>query len=54
VRTKERRAQELEVVDLVWTGPEMLGVSNRDTGVVVRELFGSAETEVLVDGFAVY
>jgi phosphatidylserine/phosphatidylglycerophosphate/cardiolipin synthase-like enzyme len=39
---------------LVWTGPETLGVTNRDTGVVVRELFGSAETEVLVAGFAVY
>ena len=41
-------------MDLVWTGPETLGVTNRDTGVVVRELFGAAETEVLVAGFAVY
>jgi phosphatidylserine/phosphatidylglycerophosphate/cardiolipin synthase-like enzyme len=41
-------------VDLVWTGPEALGVTNRDTGVVVRDLFGSAEREVLVVGFAVY
>jgi hypothetical protein len=40
-------------VDLVWTGPETFGVSNRDTGVVVRELFGGAESEVLVAGFAV-
>jgi hypothetical protein len=43
-----------DLVDLVWTGPETLGITNRDTGVVVRELFGSAEVEVLVAGFAVY
>jgi phosphatidylserine/phosphatidylglycerophosphate/cardiolipin synthase-like enzyme len=43
-----------ETVDLVWTGPETLGITNRDTAVVVRELFGSAEREVLVAGFAVY
>jgi phosphatidylserine/phosphatidylglycerophosphate/cardiolipin synthase-like enzyme len=41
-------------VDLVWTGPETLGITNRDTAVVVRELFGSADREVLVAGFAVY
>src|SRR5262249_9310779 len=54
VQTRARQPQESEVVDLVWTGPETLGVTNRDTGVVVRDLFGSAETEVLVAGFAVY
>jgi hypothetical protein len=43
-----------ETVDLVWTGPETLGITNRDTAVVVRELFGSAEREVVVAGFAVY
>ncbi len=41
-------------MDLVWTGPETLEVTNRDTGVVVRDLFGTAEAEVLVAGFAVY
>jgi phosphatidylserine/phosphatidylglycerophosphate/cardiolipin synthase-like enzyme len=41
-------------VDLVWTGPETLGITNRDTAVVVRELFASAESEVLVAGFAVH
>jgi phosphatidylserine/phosphatidylglycerophosphate/cardiolipin synthase-like enzyme len=46
--------QAANVVDLVWTGPETPGVANRDTGVVVRDLFGSAESEVLVAGFAVY
>ncbi len=34
--------------------PETWGVTNRDTGVVVRELFGSAEAEVIVAEFAVY
>jgi phosphatidylserine/phosphatidylglycerophosphate/cardiolipin synthase-like enzyme len=54
VRTRERLPEPAELVDLVWTGPETPGVTNRDTSVVVRELFGSAESEVLVAGFAVY
>jgi phosphatidylserine/phosphatidylglycerophosphate/cardiolipin synthase-like enzyme len=54
VRTRSRLPQESELVDLVWTGPETLGVTNRDTGVVVRELFGNAESYVLVAGFAVH
>ncbi len=54
VRTRGKLPHQSDVVDLVWTGPEALGVANRDTGVVVRDLFGSAESEVLVAGFAVY
>ncbi len=54
LRTRARLAQQADAVDLVWTGPETLAVANRDTGVVVRELFGAAEREVLVAGFAVY
>ena len=54
VRTRRRQPQEADLVDLVWTGPETPGAANRDTGVVVRELFGAAEEEVLVAGFAVY
>jgi hypothetical protein len=54
VHTRERIPQPDELVDLVWTGPETFGITNRDTGVVVRELFGAAESEVLVAGFAVY
>jgi phosphatidylserine/phosphatidylglycerophosphate/cardiolipin synthase-like enzyme len=54
LRTRARLAQQAAAVDLVWTGPETLAVANRDTGVVVRELFGTAEREVLVAGFAVY
>jgi hypothetical protein len=53
-RTRAGLPRESDVVDLVWTGPETLGVTNRDTGVVVRNLFGEAETDVLVAGFAVY
>src|SRR4051794_2529647 len=54
VRARARAPRREDVVDLVWTGPETAGTANRDTGVVVRELFGSAESEVLVAGFAVY
>ncbi len=54
VQTQRRLPQEADLVDLVWTGPETPGAANRDTGVVVRELFGAAEAEVLVAGFAVY
>jgi hypothetical protein len=54
LRTRLSLPQEAELVDLVWTGPETLGVTNLDTAVVVRDLFGAAEAEVLVVGFAVY
>jgi phosphatidylserine/phosphatidylglycerophosphate/cardiolipin synthase-like enzyme len=54
VRTRARLPQQVDLVDLVWTGPEALGVTNRDTAVVVRDLFGGAELEVLIAGFAVY
>jgi phosphatidylserine/phosphatidylglycerophosphate/cardiolipin synthase-like enzyme len=54
LRARAGPPRQAELVDLVWTGPETPGVMNRDTGVVVRELFGAAESEVLVAGFAVY
>jgi hypothetical protein len=41
-------------IELVWTGPELPGAGSRDTLVVVRELFASAESSVLVSGFAVH
>ena len=41
-------------IDLVTSGPEAPGISNRDTSVVVRELFTHARTSVLVVGYAVY
>lgn len=43
-----------DVIDLVTTGPEAVGVTNRDTSVVVRELFAHADESVLVAGYAVY
>jgi hypothetical protein len=52
--TRARLPKAADLIDLVWTGPETPGVTNRDTGVVVRDLFGAAEVDVLVAGFAVY
>jgi len=41
-------------VDLVWTGPEVLESTSRDTSVVVRDLFQSAKQEVVLSGYAIY
>ncbi len=43
-----------DVLDLVTTGPEIEGIANRDTSVVVRDLFANANQSVLVAGYAVY
>jgi phosphatidylserine/phosphatidylglycerophosphate/cardiolipin synthase-like enzyme len=43
-----------DLIDLVWTGPEAPGIVNRDTSVVVREMFQIAKESVLVAGYAVY
>ena len=43
-----------DLVDLVTTGPEAPGMINRDTAVVVRNLFSKAKEKVLVVGYAVY
>ena len=43
-----------DLIDLVWTGPEAPGIVNRDTSVVVREMFQSARESVMVAGYAVY
>jgi phosphatidylserine/phosphatidylglycerophosphate/cardiolipin synthase-like enzyme len=43
-----------ELIQLVTTGPEAGGGANRDTSVVVRELFSTAQVSVLVAGYAVY
>jgi phosphatidylserine/phosphatidylglycerophosphate/cardiolipin synthase-like enzyme len=51
---RRRGAARVPKVDLVWTGPEGSCTSNRDTGVVVRELFASATHSVLIAGFAVH
>jgi phosphatidylserine/phosphatidylglycerophosphate/cardiolipin synthase-like enzyme len=51
---RETAARERSAVDLVWTGPELPGAESRDTLVVVRELFASATSSVVVSGFAVH
>ena len=43
-----------DLCELVWTGPEAQGSAERDTSVVVRELFTSAEVSVLVVGYVIY
>jgi phosphatidylserine/phosphatidylglycerophosphate/cardiolipin synthase-like enzyme len=43
-----------DILELVTTGPEIEGIANRDTGVVVRDLFANAAQSVLVAGYAVY
>jgi phosphatidylserine/phosphatidylglycerophosphate/cardiolipin synthase-like enzyme len=48
------RPEVRDPVDLVWTGPEAPGIANRDTRVVVRELFANANEYVLVAGYAIY
>ncbi len=50
----QSRRQRSDEIDLVWTGPVVPGMANRDTGVVVRELFSSASESVLVSGYSVH
>ncbi len=54
VRDRCRRPKVEDALDLVTTGPEVPGTTNRDTSVVVRELFAGAQRSVLVAGYAVY
>jgi phosphatidylserine/phosphatidylglycerophosphate/cardiolipin synthase-like enzyme len=53
-RDRERRASADDAIDLVSTGPETAAVPNRDTRVVVSELFSAACTSVTLVGYAVY
>ncbi len=43
-----------DLIDLVTTGPQVGGVTNRDTAVVVRDLFRRAEQSVLIAGYAIH
>jgi phosphatidylserine/phosphatidylglycerophosphate/cardiolipin synthase-like enzyme len=43
-----------DLVQIVATGPQVSGVANRYTSVVVSDLFSQAEKSVLVVGYAVY
>ena len=54
VADRRSRSHSDDLIDLVTTGPEAPGVNNRDTAVVVRELFAHAEQSVLLVGYAVH
>jgi phosphatidylserine/phosphatidylglycerophosphate/cardiolipin synthase-like enzyme len=54
LQDRQRRPRLEDAIDLVVSGPEARGVTNRDTRVVARELFANAELSVLVAGYAVY
>lgn len=48
------RTTHCDAIDLVTSGPEAVGITNRDTAVVVREMFAHAHRSVTVVGYAVY
>jgi phosphatidylserine/phosphatidylglycerophosphate/cardiolipin synthase-like enzyme len=50
---RSRAQTQQDQVGLVWTGPELPGAEARDTGIVVRELFASAQHSVLISSFAI-
>ncbi len=54
LKDRSQRVSPEEIIHLVTSGPEAGGVTNRDTAVVVRELFSTADESVLVAGYAVY
>lgn len=43
-----------DMVELVTTGPDAIGADNRETSVVVSELFHNANKSVIVAGYAVH
>lgn len=45
---------EHDLVELVWSGPEVPGLYNRDTMVVVDELFRSARKDIFISGYNFY
>jgi phosphatidylserine/phosphatidylglycerophosphate/cardiolipin synthase-like enzyme len=47
------RADDPELPELVWTGPEGMSASSRRTEVVFRDLLGSAERDVWMAGYAI-
>lgn len=52
VAEREAALSQAPKVSLVWTGPERLGASSRDTKVVVAELFARATRSVLVSSYS--
>ncbi len=54
LQQRERILAESRHLELVMTGPEPPGTMVRDTGVVVRQMFGHATQSIWICGFAVY
>ncbi|WP_436717347.1 DISARM system phospholipase D-like protein DrmC [Roseiconus lacunae] len=52
-RTKQQGSA-TDSIELVTSGPEAPGATNRETSVVVREMFAHAKETVMVVGYAVY
>jgi phosphatidylserine/phosphatidylglycerophosphate/cardiolipin synthase-like enzyme len=52
VALAERRRAARPVPELVWTGPERSNATARDTAVVLRSLFESAQHQVILAGFS--
>lgn len=52
VALAERAARARPDPELVWTGPERSNATARDTAVVLRALFESAERQVILAGFS--
>jgi phosphatidylserine/phosphatidylglycerophosphate/cardiolipin synthase-like enzyme len=51
---RSERSSIADLVDLVVTAPQLPGDGQRDTSVVVSDLFRKAEDTVLIAGYAVY
>jgi phosphatidylserine/phosphatidylglycerophosphate/cardiolipin synthase-like enzyme len=52
VALAERRRAARPVPELVWTGPERSHATARDTAIVLRSLFESAQHQVILAGFS--
>lgn len=54
IRSLDQAVARMPRPDLVWSGPELLGVHARDTRRVYEELLGSAERSVWVCSYAYF
>jgi phosphatidylserine/phosphatidylglycerophosphate/cardiolipin synthase-like enzyme len=54
IRTVDRASARVPRPDLVWSGPEVLGLHARDTRRVYEELLGSAERSIWASTYAFF
>ena len=54
IETRVGRPELEQLMNLVWTGPETPGQTHRETASVVRELFSSATTSVLLATYVIH